>query len=61
MLNGDPRDGSFYPTLTPMMDSYILAKRIKKISEIFAWAEIHIGMLSYQAVYFIYLYIVLRG
>ena len=24
MPNGDPRDGFFYPTLTLMMDSYIL-------------------------------------
>ena len=26
MPNGDPRDGFFYPTLTLMMDSYILQK-----------------------------------
>ena len=26
MPNGDPRDGIFYPTLTPMIDSYCLAE-----------------------------------
>ena len=30
MSNGDPRDGFFYPTLTPMIDSSTLGPRIKK-------------------------------
>ena len=32
MPNGDPRDGFFYPTLTLMIDSYILSQG--KISDI---------------------------
>ena len=30
MPNGDPRDGFFYPTLTLMMDSYIIIVGGKK-------------------------------
>ena len=29
MLNGDPRYGWFYPTLTFMIDSYILDKKLE--------------------------------
>ena len=31
MPNGDPRDGFFYPTLTLMIDSYIVHERERKI------------------------------
>ena len=33
---GDPRDGFFYPTITLLINSYILAHRIR-ISEILPW------------------------
>ena len=33
MPNGDPRDGFFYPTLTLMMDSYILQFNRQKVNK----------------------------
>ena len=38
MPNGDPLDGFFNPTLTLMLDSYILAQGIR-ISEILTWVR----------------------
>ena len=35
MPNGDPRDGFFYPTLTLMMDSYIMCSTCLCVIQIF--------------------------